>query len=217
MSSAWRLPPPVAPPSARSQVGPKSADLAALSRQAAHRAARSQVDRATNVRLAEPLNRPTWLVFLTHGSVPHQAAARGLPRGHRLEAGAQGVPAGRLPPGCARPTCDATVSDGLRTGPEPEPNVEPEPEPNLEPGSEPEPEPEPEREPEPEPEPEPDLGPEPDLIRYDDGLPEDRPGGWLTDLVFILGLRGRRSQGAVLVATVTDATQPPWPPRAADL
>ena len=180
MSSAWRLPPPVAPPSARSQVGPKSADLAALSRQAAHRAARSQVDRATNVRLAEPLNRPTWLVFLTHGSVPRQAAARGLPRGHRLEAGAQGVPAGRLPPGCACPTCDATVSDGLRPVPEPEPS--------------------------PGPNPEPDLGPEPDLIRYDDGLPEDRPGGWLTDLLFILGLRGRRGQGAVLAATVTDAS-----------
>jgi len=44
---------------------------------------------------------------------------------------------------------------------------------------------------------------QPVTLRYDDGLPEDRPGGWLTDLLFIFGLRGRRAQGAVLAATVT--------------
>merc|ERR1712129_568485 len=34
---------------------------------------------------------------------------------------------------------------------------------------------------------------QPVTLRYDDGLPEDRPGGWLTDLLFILGLLGRTS------------------------
>eukprot|EP00964_Phaeocystis_antarctica_P149172 scaffold116215_cov39-Phaeocystis_antarctica.AAC.1 len=116
MGSAWRLPPPVAPPSARSQVGRSSGS--GLSGRRSSRL----TGLSGRCSWSSPLRQP----WSSHPSLvrpfTRQAATRGLPGRHRLEARAQGVPAGRLPPGCACPTCDATVSDGLRTGPEPEPN-----------------------------------------------------------------------------------------------